>query len=900
MNDTDKSKEQLLEEIGQLESKIARLEKSVDEKEQIANKLKKTEERYKGIIQSTINCIAIYEPTDKGKDFIFIDFNPMAEKVEKISKKEVVGRKVTEVFPGVKEFGLLKVLQNVWKTGIPEHFPIAVYKDDRIYGYRENYVYKLSSGEIVAVYQDSTERKRTEEALKSSEERLKIIFESAPDAIYLNDLKGNFLDGNKAAEELLGYKKEELIGSNFLKLKLLTTKGLLKASTLLVKNLQGKGTGPDEFVVNRKDGTQVIAEISTYPVKIEGKTVVLGIARDITERKQLEGKLLKEQFYLTKAQELSLIGSWELDIQKNNLVWTDENYNIFGIPIGTEMTYELFLNYVHPDDRSYVNESWSEALNNEPYDIEHRLIVNDQVKWVREKADIEFDTDGNPIMAIGFTQDITERKRAEEKLRESEQKFRLLADFTYDWEYWIDPDGNYIYLSESCKRITGYSSDDFYNNHELLFSLVHPDYYEMVRRHYNSEENKLKPLDSMEFQIINRNGDLRWIEHNCSPVHDDNGHFLGRRGNNRDITERKKIEEALQLTQASVDTSTDAVYWMGPDAKFIYVNTAAVKELGYSKEELLTMTVHDIGPDFPAEAWPVHWAELKEKKSLVIHTIHQRKDESTFPVEITLNFIQFGGREINCAMAKDITERKQAEANLIAALKKAEESDRLKSSFLANMSHEIRTPMNGILGFSELLKEPGLSGDDQQNYISIIEKSGERMLNTINDLIEMSKLEAGQMFVSISKVNVTKQLEYIYNFFKPEVKKKGLQFSYNGLINESGVIIETDKEKLYGILTNLVKNAIKYTNEGSIEFGYQVKNNSVEFYIKDTGIGIPKDQQQAIFERFVQADLTKSRAYEGSGLGLAITKANVELLGGNIRVESEEGKGSTFYFTIPA
>ncbi|MBT5426170.1 MAG: HAMP domain-containing histidine kinase, partial [Bacteroidetes bacterium] len=240
-----------------------------------------------------------------------------------------------------------------------------------------------------------------------------------------------------------------------------------------------------------------------------------------------------------------------------------------------------------------------------------------------------------------------------------------------------------------------------------------------------------------------------------------------------------------------------------------------------------------------------------------------------------------------------------AEGDLIAALNKAEESDRLKSAFLSNMSHEIRTPMNGILGFSELLKEPNLSGDEQQEYIKIIEKSGMRMLNTINDLIEMSTLEAGQMNVSISDVNINEQLVDIYNFFKPEVENKGIQFSYNDLLLESGLIVKTDGEKLHGIFINLVKNAIKYTIRGSIEFGCLKRNGFVEFFVKDTGMGIPKDLQQLIFERFTHIELTASKTIEGSGLGLSITKAYVELLGGNIWVESEVGKGSVFYFTIP-
>lgn len=237
------------------------------------------------------------------------------------------------------------------------------------------------------------------------------------------------------------------------------------------------------------------------------------------------------------------------------------------------------------------------------------------------------------------------------------------------------------------------------------------------------------------------------------------------------------------------------------------------------------------------------------------------------------------------------------------AKKKAEESDRLKSAFLANMSHEIRTPMNGILGFAELLKEPRLNGTEQQGYIRIIEKSGARLLNIINDIIDISKIEAGQMTVNITESDINEQIEFIYTFFQPEFERKQLQHSFKKGLSAKEAIIKTDREKIYAILTNLVKNAIKYTDKGSIEFGYKLKregdHSNLEFYIKDTGIGIPHNRQKAIFERFIQADIADKMALQGAGLGLAISKAYVEMLGGRIWVESESGKGTVFYFTIP-
>jgi len=274
---------------------------------------------------------------------------------------------------------------------------------------------------------------------------------------------------------------------------------------------------------------------------------------------------------------------------------------------------------------------------------------------------------------------------------------------------------------------------------------------------------------------------------------------------------------------------------------------------------------------------------------------------------------------------QDITLQKLFEEELRIAKEKAEENDHLKTAFLANMSHEIRTPMNGILGFAALLKEPRLSGDEMQEYIGIIEKSGARMLNIINDIITISKVESGQMKIFISQTNINEQVEYIYKFFKPEVEQKGIHIAFNNPLTDNEATIKTDKEKIYAILTNLVKNAIKFSDKGSIELGYRIRkgqagrdkaclvstaaqqintdlistNAELEFFVKDNGIGIPQDRTEAIFERFVQADIGDRRAFQGAGLGLSISKAYVEMLGGEIWVESEEGKGSTFYFTLP-
>jgi PAS domain S-box-containing protein len=247
----------------------------------------------------------------------------------------------------------------------------------------------------------------------------------------------------------------------------------------------------------------------------------------------------------------------------------------------------------------------------------------------------------------------------------------------------------------------------------------------------------------------------------------------------------------------------------------------------------------------------------------------------------------------------DITPIKQIEQEQVRLRKKAEESDRLKSAFLTNMSHEIRTPMNGILGFTGLLLEPDLSSEDKANYIEIVEKSGQRMLSTVNDIIEISRIESGTVNLNMSTCHIINTVNELVRFFKPEANGKKLTLSQEIDLPDAFTTIVTDQNKLDSILTNLIKNAIKYTDTGTIHIHCTAQGNQLEFCVSDTGIGVPESRLSAIFERFIQADIEDTRAFQGSGLGLAICKAYVEMLGGEIWVESEVGKGSAFYFTVP-
>ena len=261
--------------------------------------------------------------------------------------------------------------------------------------------------------------------------------------------------------------------------------------------------------------------------------------------------------------------------------------------------------------------------------------------------------------------------------------------------------------------------------------------------------------------------------------------------------------------------------------------------------------------------------------------------------------MMYHGKKAMLEIFHDITDHKTIEVELIKSKDRAEESDRLKTAFLHNVSHEIRTPMNAIVGFTTLLGEPDISAEDHRSYLDIIAQSSNHLLSIVTDIIEISHVEAGKMKLDLAKTNIRTVFESLNTQFLSGAVSKGLDFKCIMPEPENDSFFYTDSTKLIQVLSNLLSNAVKFTSNGSIEFGYSRHEETLEFYVSDTGIGIPEDQKIKIFDRFYQVDSRESREHEGTGLGLSLSKSYVEFLGGKIWVESEIGKGSSFYVTVP-
>ncbi len=375
----------------------------------------------------------------------------------------------------------------------------------------------------------------------------------------------------------------------------------------------------------------------------------------------------------------------------------------------------------------------------------------------------------------------------------------------------------------------------------------------------------------------------------------------------RDITERKLAEETVKESEERFrkifEESPISIAMTGKDLAIIRANSAFCKMIGYREDELKSLTIRSFThPDYIAED-DVSLLRLVAEEIPVYHTENQyiRKDQSVIWGSATISIIRNNNDEVQyfLVMVEDITLRKKAESELIAAKEKAEESDRLKTAFLHNVSHEIRTPMNAIIGFSALLNEPDTTEEERHQFIDVIFQSGSQLLSIINDIVDIANIESGQVKMNLREMDLNASLKNLAEQFSYKRKSDLISINLDPGLPDDRATITIDATKLIQILTNLISNATKFTREGRIDFGYTLKDGFLEFFVTDTGIGIPPEHHEKIFERFFQVDNVISRKFGGTGLGLSICKAYVELLGGRIWVTSELGKGTDFRFTIP-
>lgn len=788
-------------------------------------------------------------------------------------------------------------------------------------------------------------------ALAESELNYRSIFDNSTEAIYIMDQNCVFIDVNPAATRMYGYTREEMVGFTPEKLSAPELNDINKSMDLLLKAFNGE---PQRFEWwgRRKNGDVFPKEIVLNSGKYFGREVVYAMARDITENFYvIEALKESEDKYRSLSDHLP-VGIYRTKTD-GRLIYTNTalvkmlNYESADELLSMSV-YDL---YDNPSDRKKQFKASLKTFGVIESEFKLRKKTGELI-WVKDNSRLLFDKKGVPLYFDGILEEITDAKRAESAIKESEANLKAIIQNSLESIWSINR--NYEiqvvneHFAEDFKKTFGIQLIRGTNILEALPLNLRKLWKERYDRAFKNEHFVFEDLIDSDLGPV-------YIEVAMTPILID-GKVVGASFYGKNITDKKlaqiQMEYMSNLRKLLIDLSSRFI-----NLPFIEIEPAIKQSLSNIGEFVGADRAYVFDYDIKSNTVSNTYEWCKEGISSMINNLQlipfdefhewsasqlngeiiQIDDVSELPdddlrkflemqdiismLNIPLihenNYLGFIGfdyvkgkhifndyekqlLQVYTQTLVNVKNRIEKEQYLIDAKEKAEESARLKSAFLANMSHEIRTPMNGILGFLGLLKEADLTEENKLAYIDIVTKSGNRLLDTINDIIEISKIETGEMQVNISSVNIPELLAYHHGFFRQQTQQKGLTFNlYNNLPLELNTCM-TDRIKLESIISNLLKNAIKFTSKGTIELGCYFDSNNTVFYVKDTGIGIPADRVDVIFDRFVQADISNSRPHEGSGLGLSIVKAYLKMLNGKIWVESDTGKGSLFSFSIPS
>ncbi|MCX6237899.1 MAG: PAS domain S-box protein [Bacteroidia bacterium] len=759
---------------------------------------------------------------------------------------------------------------------------------------------------IIGNMHDITERKRAEEALVESEMKYRQLVAQSPDGIFILDLSGKFISVNKTICDNLKYTEEELLSMKIWEIVPEKYQSLHKQRLVAIMSGESVNTVA-EYEVKGKDGVTHFIEILSVPYYKENKIIGFqGIAHDITMRKQDEESLRQYKEQLEFALGGTNDGIWDVKLDTGSVYLSPRGCEILGYkPDDLQKIVEHWNQIVHPEDLPATNAALTAYLEGKTpiFIIEQRLKTSTgDFKWILARGKVvSYDSNGKALRMVGTHTDITEQKQAEKEITMLAHSLKSINECVSI----TDLDDKILFVNESFLKTYGYAENELIGKHISI-----------VRSQNNVKElvEKILPATihgEWQGELLNKrkDGSEFPIYLSTTIVKDKEGKTLGLIGVATDISERKQAKQLIKLLSRAIEQSPVTVMITDKKGNIEYVNPEFTELTGYKTDEVKGKNPRFLQSGLQTrEFYKELWNTILSGKSWYGELLNKKKNGDSYWESALISSIVNNQGDITffVAVMEDITEKKKMVEDLIQAKAKAEESDRLKTSFLNNISHEIRTPFNGILGFLSLIQDNNMSVSERDEYISIINKSAYRLMNTINDIVEISQIQAGQIKLIVSKTNIRELAGELYIRFITEAEIKGLKFFINKDLPNKVEWIYTDSIKLNTILSNLIGNAIKFTNTGSIVFGIRLVVDkvdehalSLQFSVKDTGVGISENKQQAIFERFMQADGSNTRLFEGSGLGLSIAKAYVEMLNGKIWVESEEGKGSIFYFTIP-
>lgn len=757
------------------------------------------------------------------------------------------------------------------------------------------------------------------------------IIESFPVGIFISDQSGRLVRANALATGAWGERNPPLQSmATFQEIRgrdADTGRPVAPRDWPMARALrEGITTKAKAYHIERFDGQPATILLSAAPIRDSAERILGGVACliDVTEHQRTEEKLRESLTRLELAQEAGKVGVFEWDVPTGTMHWSPQLQRMHALEPGEfERTYDGWTRFIDPQDLSFVEQAVSRSFEKRLHElrITYRVIRNDGVlRWMTLRGIVSRNSDGKPLRILGTTVDITDLKRAEEKLRENELKLKTVIENLFEGIILIDPEVETLEWNRAALEIHGFSTP----------GEAFADFASFAKHfEFATLDGAVLPVSDWPISRMLRGETLRGLElsvrrrdRNWHRILNFGGIFLRDSNGNpylatltiSDITERKNAERQIAESEANFravidhldegvvisDLAGNAYHW-NPAAIFIHESlTREEGEQHFSEHEKAFELRTPEGQVLDLEHWPL--ARILRGEVLRDEEIHVRRKESSwtrvFSYGGTIIRNSSGEPHLAIVTIRDITTQKLLEEDLTHAKNEADKANRAKSEFLAAMSHEIRTPLNAIMGFTDLMTHPQTTEEKRADFSKRIQRNGQVLVNLIDDILDLSKIEAGKLKVERIEMNLRETMTDVATVMRHLAEEKGISFNLEAHEPLPDTIV-SDPTRFKQILTNIIGNAIKFTSQGSVCASVHAGVRELRISVQDTGIGIAPANAARLFQPFTQADPSMTRKFGGTGLGLLLSRRLAQALGGDVRlVESRLGAGSTFEICV--